>query len=141
MKTFKLVSLEVLERSGEDLNNKTINMFDGLIIDREIEKGRWLIEAYMPKEYYDYFTQKKEKNQEFVVQVRITKDSNPKATILVHIKGVHEIEDDMNVVLVGDMVNREREQVEQTLQDLIEAGYQGESLLQKFREKNQESLF
>lgn len=38
------------------------------------------------------------------------------------------------------MVNRERELVEQTLQDLIEAGYQGEQLLIKFKEKNQESI-
>ncbi|GAA0453201.1 YwpF family protein [Alkalibacillus silvisoli] len=142
MKTFKLVSLDILEKSGEDLASKGIAFFDALIIDREEKEGaRWLMEAYLPKKYYDFFKQKLQAEQEIVTQVRITKESNPKATILANVKAVNEIEDEMNIILTGNMVNREREQVEETLQDLIEAGYQGSSLLKKFKEKNQESLF
>ncbi|WP_188205621.1 YwpF family protein [Alkalibacillus aidingensis] len=141
MKTFKLVSFETLEKSGDDLVNKEIEFYDALIIDREIDHDRWLIESYIPMKYYEYFKDKLEGKQELVIQVRITKESNPKATILADIKGVNEIEENMNVILTGDMVNRGREQVERILQNLIEAGYQGASLLEKFKEKNQESLF
>ncbi|GEN45339.1 YwpF family protein [Alkalibacillus haloalkaliphilus] len=142
MKTFKLVSLNILEKSGEELVSKDIDFFDALIIDREeIEGARWLIEAFIPKKHYDFFNQKLEAEQELVTQVRITKESNPKATILANVRAVNEIEDHMNVILIGNMINREREQVEETLQDLIEAGYQGVSLLNKFKEKNQENLF
>ncbi|MET3681955.1 hypothetical protein ABID56_000034 [Alkalibacillus flavidus] len=141
MKTFKLVGLDVLEKSGDDLATKDIAFFDALIIDREVDHSRWLIEAYIPKKYQDFFQRKLSDKQELVIQVQITKESNPKATILVEVQSVNNIDDDMNVILMGDMVNRERQQVEETLQDLIEAGYQGASLLDKFKEKNRENIF
>ncbi|PKR78448.1 hypothetical protein CEY16_01440 [Halalkalibacillus sediminis] len=141
MKTFKLISLEVLEKYGDELQSKEIDLFDGLIIDREVDSKRWLIECYIPKKNMEFFKEKKSKNQEIVVQVRITKQTNPKATIVAMVRDVNEIEEHMNVILMGNMVNREREQVEKMLQELIEAGYQGESLLNKFKSKNQESFF
>ncbi|NIK13260.1 YwpF family protein [Alkalibacillus sp. S2W] len=141
MKSFKLVSLDVLEKSGDDLATKDIAFFDALIIDREVDESRWLIEAYIPKKYQDFFVRKLDGKQELVTQVRITKESNPKATILAEVQSVNNIDQDMNVILMGDMVNRERQQVEETLQQLIEAGYQGDSLLNKFKEKNQENTF
>ncbi|TFB14071.1 hypothetical protein E3U55_14930 [Filobacillus milosensis] len=141
MKTFKLISLEVLEKSGDELLNKEIDIHDGLIIDREVDEDRWLIECHMPKKYYEFFQEKHEKEREFVVQVRISKAANPKATIVTKIKSINDIEEDFNIILRGNLVNREREQVERMLQELIEAGYQGASLLKKFKEKNQESFF
>ncbi|MGM8214289.1 YwpF family protein [Bacillaceae bacterium W0354] len=141
MKTFKLVSLEILEKSGEDLINKQIPLKDGLIIDREVDQNRWLLECLIGKDIADYFNEKKQLGRELVIQVRITKETNPKATIVAKILSVNNIEKDANVILKGNIVNREREQVEKMLQELIEAGYQGESLLKKFKEKNQESLF
>ncbi len=141
MKTFKLISLTTLEKKGEELFNKEIEFLDGLIIDREIDRDRWLIESYMPKSYESFFAEKKEKDREIVMQVRITKADNPKATLIGKVRAIEDVEDEISVVLIGNMVNRERELVEQTLQDLIEAGYQGEQLLRKFKEKNQESTF
>ncbi|SEQ54798.1 YwpF family protein [Piscibacillus halophilus] len=141
MKTFKLISIEVLEKSGDELHNKEIDIIDGLIIDREVSEDRWLIECLVPRSYLDYFKDKQEQNRELVVQVRITKAANPKATIVAKINSINDIEDDINLILRGNLVNREREQVEQMLQELIEAGYQGASLLKKFKEKNQESFF
>ncbi|GEL76065.1 YwpF family protein [Tenuibacillus multivorans] len=141
MKTFRLISIEVLEKAGDELYNREISIQDGLIIDREIDKDRWLIEFLIPKSYYELFQENHERQQEIVVQVRITKSTNPKATIVAKVNSVNEIDGDINVILIGNLVNREREQVEHMLQDLIEAGYQGVSLLKKFKEKNQESFY
>src|SRR5690554_513475 len=141
MKTFKLVSLEILEKDGDELVNKEIPLIDGLIIDNEVDRNRWLIEGLISKEFESYFIDKKEQGQDMVIQVRITKEANPKATVVAKILNVNEIEDDINIILKGNIVNRAREQLENMLQELIEAGYQGESLLTKFKEKNRESLF
>ncbi|RPF52272.1 YwpF family protein [Aquisalibacillus elongatus] len=141
MKTFKLISIDILEKSGDELEYIEVDMMDGLIIDREIEQDRWLIECFIPVKYLKYFKQKQSEDREFVVQVRISKAANPKATIVAKVNSINEIEDDINVILIGNLVNREREQIEQMLQDLIEAGYQGASLLKRFKEKNQESFF
>ncbi|MBU6080551.1 YwpF-like family protein [Allobacillus halotolerans] len=140
MKTFKLISLTTLEKLGDELQNKEIEFYEGLIIDREIDRDRWLVEGYMPKSYEDFFRSKLDKNREIVFQVRITKTENPKATLVGKVEAIEEVDDNISVIIIGNMVNRERELVEQTLQDLIEAGYQGEQLLIKFKEKNQESI-
>lgn len=141
MKTFKLISIEILEKSGDELLNRQIDISAGLIIDREIDHDRWLIECMIPRSYIDFFRSKKDEERELVVQVRISKAENPKATIVAKINSINDIEDEINVIFIGNLVNREREQVEQMLQELIEAGYQGASLLKKFKEKNQESFF
>nr|WP_289038633.1 YwpF family protein [uncultured Allobacillus sp.] len=140
MKTFKLISLTTLEKLGDELQNKEIEFYDGLIIDREIDRNRWLVESFMPKTYEDFFRNKLDKDREMVFQVRITKKENSKATLVGKVETIEEVDDSISVVIIGNMVNRERELVEQTLQDLIEAGYQGEQLLTKFKEKNQESI-
>lgn len=54
MKTFKLISLTTLEKLGDELQNKEIEFYEGLIIDREIDRDRWLVEGYMPKSYEDF---------------------------------------------------------------------------------------
>ncbi|MFC0015896.1 MULTISPECIES: YwpF family protein [Allobacillus] len=140
MKTFKLISLTTLEKLGDELQNKEIEFHDGLIIDREIDRDRWLVESFMPKTYEEFFRNKLDKDREMVFQVRITKKENSKATLVGKVETIEEVDDSISVVIIGNMVNRERELVEQTLQDLIEAGYQGEQLLTKFKEKNQESI-
>lgn len=141
MKTFRLVSLEILEKQDEELIHREIPLKDGLIIDQEVDHQRWLIECYISKDFKEYFEEKIKDNKEIVIQVRITKATNPKATLVVKVLNVNDIEDDINVIINGRMVNRVREQVENILQELIEAGYQGEALLSKFKEKSKENLF
>lgn len=65
MKTFKLISLQIVE--GADL--KDIELQDGLIINKEDDLSSWLIEAYISKSYLDYF----KSGDEMIVQVVISK--------------------------------------------------------------------
>ncbi|MBB6454828.1 phosphoketolase [Salirhabdus euzebyi] len=138
MKTFKLVSLDVLEKQGEELTNRPINLIDGLIINREDDKNRWLIESFVDKQYESFFHRAKEFDQELVLQVKITKETNQPASLMVKIVGINEIGSGINVLFMGTLINRKQEKVEEMLQYLIEEGYQGEELLTMFKKKNKQ---
>ena len=51
MKTFKLISLQIVE----DDQLVDIELDDGLIISQENDQSTWLIEAYINISYDDYF--------------------------------------------------------------------------------------
>ncbi|GAA0494242.1 YwpF-like family protein [Salinibacillus aidingensis] len=136
MKTFKLISLDVLEKQGDELKNMPIDLTDGLIINREDEDNHWLVEAYMDDSYKDYFQQMQDENREYVLQVKISKESNEPATMMVKLVGLNQIGSSMNVLFLGTLLNRKQEKVEEMLQALIQEGYQGTELLEKFKEKS-----
>lgn len=134
MKTFKLVSLEILENKNDDLNQHKVDIIDGLIINREDEKNQWIIEAYLNQEYYDFFQQYKNNNKEMVLLAKITKETNQPATLLVNIIDLNKIGSNFNVIFKGTLVDRKRNQIEALLKQLIDQGLQGNELLQKFKE-------
>lgn len=139
MKTFKLVSLEVLEKKGERLDQQPINLIDGLIINREDDSNRWLIEAYVEQVYFEKFNEYKEEEKELVLHAKITKTTNPPATFVMKIVNINEIGSDINVLLMGTLVDRQRDKVEKELKQLIDEGYKGEDLLIKFKKRNTET--
>ncbi|WP_102027536.1 YwpF family protein [Salirhabdus sp. Marseille-P4669] len=136
MKTFKLVSLSVLEKVEDVLTTKDIELIDGLIINREDEQNQWLIEAYTHNRYKDFFDTLKKEKREKVLQVKITKPTNTPATFMVKVKNVNKIGGNINVLFLGTIINRKREKVEEMLQELIEEGYQGAELLEQFKKYN-----
>ncbi|MBO8155490.1 MAG: YwpF-like family protein [Bacillaceae bacterium] len=140
MKTFKLISLDVLQKQGEELHTLMIDLVDGLIINREDEQNRWLIEAYTDQEYLQLFRKAKKEDRELVLQVKISKETNQPATFLVKVVAINEIGDYMNVLFLGTIVNKKQEQIENVLQELIEQGYQGEMLLKKFKKRFSQSI-
>jgi|SRR5699024_7516178 len=135
MKTFKLKALEVIEStdSDKDILQHQIPLLEGLIINREDEKNQWVIEAYVEKEYIDFFTRLKDTRDEIMIQVKITKQSNAPATFITSIIGMNEVGDNMNVLFKGTIVDKQREIVEGMLKKLIDQGYHGEDLLDKFK--------
>ncbi|MYL48931.1 hypothetical protein GLV98_05515 [Halobacillus litoralis] len=139
MKTFKLISLDIVEEKHEDITQRRIKLEDGLIINREDDHGRWVIEAYVDENYRDFFETMKEKEEEIIIQVKITKQSNRPATFLVKPIDVNMIGDRMNVIFMGTIVDRQQEQVEWVLKQLMDEGYQGEDLLEEFKKRGQES--
>ncbi|MGR9050387.1 YwpF-like family protein [Halobacillus faecis] len=139
MKTFKLISLDIVEEKHEDITQRRIKLEDGLIINREDDHGRWVIEAYVDESYRDFFETMKEKEEEIIIQVKITKQSNRPATFLVKPIDVNMIGDRMNVIFMGTIVDRQQEQVEWVLRQLMDEGYQGEDLLEEFKKRGQES--
>ncbi|MDE3840279.1 hypothetical protein C0966_13140 [Bacillus methanolicus] len=127
MKTFKLISLQIVE--GTDL--KDIELQDGLIINKEDEHSRWLIEAYTKKSYLDYFKAGDEK----IVQVVISKKENDPASFLTKVHSVKEFENNISVLLEGTLKRTRNEYAELVLDDLLKKGMTGDNLLIEFKEK------
>ncbi|MCA1012624.1 YwpF-like family protein [Halobacillus halophilus] len=139
MKTFKLISLDIIEEKDEDITQRRIKLLDGLIINREDDHGRWIIEAYVDQSYQDFFQTMCNNSEEIMVQVKITKPSNQPATFLVTPIDTNVIGDHINVIFMGSIVNRQQEQIEKTLRQLMDEGYQNEELLAAFKKKAEEA--
>ncbi|WP_082234362.1 YwpF-like family protein [Halobacillus massiliensis] len=139
MKTFKLVSLDIVEEKNDDITQRRIKLNDGLIINREDEKSRWVVEAYVDSSYREYFEPIMTNSDELLIQVKITKSSNQPATFLARIIDLNIIGDEMNVIFMGTMVDRRREQIEKILKALLDEGYQGEDLLEEFKRRGKEA--
>jgi hypothetical protein len=130
MKTFKLISLQIID----DSDALDITLYDGLIINKEDERNRWLIEAYVDSNYHDYFTQLLESEKETPVQVVISKKENDPATFTTRVLSVKKIDGRLSVLFEG-FLKRSKNYAELLLSDLIEKGLSGEELLNEFREK------
>lgn len=133
MKTFKLKGLEIIANEEVGVEQKRIPLHDGLVINREDELG-WLIEAYMDEIYKDYFNSIKDV-EEIMIQVKITREENDPAFFITKIISMNDILDGkMNVLFQGNVVDHRKSRIEDMLRMIIEDGYQGESLLKKFKE-------
>lgn len=133
MKTFKLKGLQIMPDEEDVVESKEIVLHDGLVINREDDLG-WLIEAYIDRTYWDYFTQL-EPLDELMIQIKITREENDPAFFVTKIVGINEIgKDKMNVLFQGKIVDHSKRRIEKMLEMIIEEGYQGRSLLEKFKE-------
>lgn len=135
MKTFKLKMLEIIDYHADKYKTIQIPLTDGLIINREDNENRWLIEAFTDKNLLDYFTELKEKNEELIVHVKITTEFNEKATCITSILEINEIGEKMNVLFLGTMVDQRTSILEKELGELVAEGHRGEELLENFKEK------
>ncbi|WP_026570533.1 MULTISPECIES: YwpF-like family protein [Sediminibacillus] len=135
MKTFKLISLDVLEDQHEEIRPRNIPLLDGLIINREDDQNRWLLEAYLDKSYESYFHALKEENEQVMLQGKITKESNQPATFMASITDINTIGEHINVLFLSTLVDRKKGEIERTLKTLIEEGYQGDELLDEFKDR------
>lgn len=133
MKTFKMKKLEIVANKEEGIEQKHIPLEDGLVINREDNIG-WLIEAYIDRDYADYF-HALEEVEELVIQVKITREENDPAFFITKIIAINEIGDNrMNVIFQGSIVDHGKGRIEEMLRAILEEGYQGESLIRKFKE-------
>lgn len=135
MKTFKLIKLNVIHDLEEGFEKKSIPLIDGLIINKEDEENNWLVEAYLGPQQLDYFTEIHEKGEEFVLEAKISKTTNQPAYFLVKLINLNQIGEGFNVLFLGTIVDYKKEQVEQMLQNLINEGFQGEELLEMFKQR------
>lgn len=133
MKTFQLKSLKIIENKEEDLNETDIELFDGLIINREDEEESWILEAYIDIGYLPYFTDLQSRRKQLLVQAKITSEHNEPAMLITSIIGMNELGKEMNVLFKGHIVDYRKHQIEKRLKELIDEGYHGEKLLEKFK--------
>ncbi|MGM8364291.1 YwpF family protein [Virgibacillus sp. W0181] len=134
VKTFKLKGLEIVENKEEEVIQTTVPLVDGLVINRE-DSGGWLIEAYLEQSQRAFLQELKDNKNEIMIQVKITKESNDPAFFITSIIGINEIDENrINALFQGDVVDVRKSKIEEMLQTIIEEGYQGASLLKKFKE-------
>lgn len=133
MKTFRLKGLEIMKNEQDGIEQKAITLKDGLVINREDKHG-WLLEAYMDETYWPYF-EKIEDIEEMMIQVKITREENDPAFFITKILSINQISDgQINVLFGGRVVDHSKNRIEDMLRMIMEEGYQGESLLKKFKE-------
>ncbi len=123
-----------METDGDAFVHHEIDFMDGLIINREDEENRWVIEAYTTRAYRELFKRLQTTGEDLMIEVRITNVTNPPATFITSIIGVNDISDHMNVLFMGTIIDQRKQSVEQHLKALIDAGYQGDILLEKIKQ-------
>lgn len=131
MKTFKLVSLQVIE----DSRLQDIKLIDGLIINKENEDSFWIIEAFMSRSYEAFFQSLFQQKKHFTVQTVITKQENDPAPFEATIRSICLMNERMNVVMKGKLINSRNEYVELLLEQLVNEGLSGKTLIQAFKDK------
>lgn len=133
MKTFKLKGLQIVADEKKEIAPKTIPLIDGLVINREDDIG-WLIEAFIDTSYKTYFS-KIEDTEELMIKVKITREDNDPAFFITEVIAINEIsEERINVIFQGKLVDHRKSRIEELLEEILEQGYQGASLLKKFKE-------
>jgi hypothetical protein len=131
MKSFKLVSLEVLE----DGTSIEVSLEDGLIINKEDDRSTWLLEAYTDLSLYDYFKKLHDADAEIIVEAIITKLENDPAFFQTKIVTLNKFQNHIGVLLEGHLRRKRRDYSEILLENLLQKGLGGPALLTEFKEK------
>jgi hypothetical protein len=133
MKTFLLKALQIMESQNEEIIKTDIELIDGLIINREDDKNSWLIEALVDKKHLEWFEDLKARRDQVMIEVKISKITNAPATFITSIDSINKIGKHINIIFMGTIVDKRKSKIEEMLGELINQGYQGEELLEKFK--------
>ncbi len=131
MKTFKLISLQVVEECGLI----DINLEDGLVINKEDKNRTWLLEAYVSGTYEPYFQELIQAGQEVPLQVVITRAENDPAYFQAKSLQMKKLSGGYLSLLFKGGINQANTYPEILLKALIEKGLCGQELLKEFKEK------
>jgi len=132
MKTFKLVALEVKLSNSANEEYHSLELIDGLIINKETEENRWIIEALLPNASLPYFEEISKQNEPLKLHATISKTSNDPANFNANIINITTMEHQFSVLLEGMLTGRRILSPEMILKNLIEQGLSGHDLLQEF---------
>lgn len=134
MKTFKLKALTVFEHENKKIQPRGITFLDGLIVNREDEDNSWLVEAYLSIDDLDYFQELLDADEQLLIQVKITKETNAPASLLTKVIGLNELGGEMNVLFIGSMLSGGAYKAEEVLQNVIDNDHKGTELMEKFKD-------
>lgn len=136
MKTFKLVSLKISHPQNQVVSQE-IHLIDGLVINKEDEDRRWIIEMYVDKSHAELFNKLKDDEQELKVEAVISRPDNAPAPFISTVLNVSLMEDNMSVLLNSLLVGN-LNRSEDVLTKLIDEGFHGNALLEEFKKRNTE---
>jgi hypothetical protein len=132
MKTFKLISLAVME----DDKGIDVPLAHGLIINKEDEHSTWLLEAYTKNmSLYDYFKKINDEDRDVIVQVVITKPDNDPVFLQTKISCLQLFQEHISVLLQGQLRRVTKNHSQKLLENLLTQGFAGDALLSEFVKK------
>jgi hypothetical protein len=131
MKTFKLISMQL----ADDDALVDIDMEDGLIINKEDDKGTWLVEVFTDHKYIPYFEDACANDKEIIVQVVITKKENDPAAFSTKVCCVKKLKSHASILLTGKLTRPKSDYPEKLLEYLMDKGLTGEELKAEFKDK------
>ncbi|MCQ6274647.1 hypothetical protein JMM81_06620 [Bacillus sp. V3B] len=131
MKTFKLISLQVVEKCGLI----DIKLEDGLVINKEDESQTWLLEASVSTTYESYFQSLLDAGNDVTLQVIISQKENDPAYFQATPLLIKKLSEDHMSLLFRGNINRSNNYPELLLINLINQGLSGPDLLAQFKEK------
>ncbi|MFD2446736.1 YwpF-like family protein [Bacillus sp. CGMCC 1.16607] len=131
MKTFKLISLQVVE----EYRLVDIALVDGLIINKEDDLNTWLIEAYTDLSHQHLFQQAFDRQQDLIVQVVISKKENDPAAFQTKVSSVKKLDDRVSILFQGKLKRSKSNYAETLLDHLLDKGLSGDTLLMEFKDK------
>ncbi|WP_102693074.1 YwpF family protein [Rummeliibacillus pycnus] len=132
MKTFKMLSLELLK--DEQLISYPLT--DGIIINQENSHKSWILEMYMDRQYASDFAPYLGTDTILNVRAVISYPDNEPASFRAVVQDIVEMseENHVSVLLKGTLNSIRRQYAEQLLLELVEEGFTGDALLEKFKE-------
>ena len=130
MKTIKLISMQL----ADDDALVDIDMEDGLIINKEDDKGTWLVEVFTDHKYIPYFEDACANDKEIIVQVIITKRENDPAAFSTKVCCVKKLKKHASILLTGKLTKPKSDYPEKLLEHLIDKGFTGDQLLAEFKQ-------
>lgn len=131
MKTFKLISLQIVE----DAKLVDVVLEDGLIINREDDQNSWLLEAYTDHSHLPFFQKAYDSKQDLFVKVVISKKENDPATFMTKVSSVKQLGSHLSILFEGKLKRSKNNYAEQLLDHLLHKGLDGNALMVEFKEK------
>ncbi|WP_185819554.1 YwpF family protein [Salibacterium salarium] len=140
MKTFRLVTVQLLLMQDEQIITHDVPLDQGLIINREENDKSWLIEAVVPKNQETFFQDKQQREQMLVLEVIITDRHNDPALMKGTIRNVVMLNESVSVMIDAKMAANKDDISNLILEGLIEDGYRGDALLKEFSERKEDQI-
>lgn len=128
MKTFKMLSVGIATENGL----QDFPLEDGIIINQENSHRMWVLEMFLDLQYKITFERWKDEEQLLDAKVVISYPENEPAAFLVAVDTVKQIGDKVSVLLKGRLKRARSQYAEQLLEELIEDGLSGTTLLERF---------
>ena len=128
MKTFNMLSLGI--EKDDQVTDYPVH--DGLIINQENKDRSWILEMLVDIQHLETFEKLKESEKTIDVQVVISYPGNEPAPFEVVVRKVKIIGDHASVLMKGTLKRARRKYAETLLSELLEDGFEGEELLERF---------
>ncbi|PIC64025.1 hypothetical protein CSV79_08885 [Sporosarcina sp. P13] len=128
MKTFKMLSVEVMQDEGV----LPFPLYDGIIINQENSHRLWVLELFIDAKYKDVMENWKAEKTVLTVRVVISYPGNEPASFIVSVEDWRQIGDRISVLMKGRLKRARSKYAEHLLEELLDEGLAGDALLERF---------